>query len=413
MDRGPRLTDDTTDVVGRDPARGWVVALGAWLAAGVSFGTLYTFGVFFREMSDDLDAGRGALALVYGITLLMFYGFGIVSGPLTDRWGPRPLLAVGAVSMTAGLLATSMVNSVTLGYLTYGVGVGLGGGLVITPVYSAVGAWFTHRRVLAMGLVGTGIGVGTVVLAPLTASVVQDHGWRAGFVALAAVVAVGLGLATILVTRPPNPTSSVPPPALRAIRGLLAVAPFRYVMISSFLFAVAVFAPFALVVPFAEDAGVVPTRAAWLTALIGASSVVGRIGITAFTGRFDQVRLVQACIALLPVSSLIWLLAGGRFVLLVAFVVLLGTAYGGYVSLKPSITIALFGSHGVGVSMGLMFLGAGLGGLTGPPVTGLVADLSASTAGPVLLVLVVGVGAFVTSLGIPLQRTGDTNAAPT
>src|SRR3712207_168931 len=103
---------------GLDSARGWSVVLAGALASGTAFGTVYTFGAFFDAMVTDLDAGRGSTALVFAVTLLLFFGCGVVSGPLADRHGPRRLVIPGAVLIAAGLALTSRVHSVAPGYLT-------------------------------------------------------------------------------------------------------------------------------------------------------------------------------------------------------------------------------------------------------------------------------------------------------
>src|SRR6476619_5350871 len=117
--RGPRV----------DSSLGWAVVTASAIGAGASFGTVYTFGTFFDAMADDLGSGRGSTALVFGITLLLFFGTGIVVAPLADRVGPRRPVGVGAVLLPLGLVLTSRGDTVVAGYVTYGVGVGLGGGL--------------------------------------------------------------------------------------------------------------------------------------------------------------------------------------------------------------------------------------------------------------------------------------------
>jgi MFS family permease len=136
------------------------------IGAGVSFGTVYTFGAFFEAMADDLGSGRGSTALVFGITLLLFFGMGIVIAPLADRLGPRRLVAVGVVLLPLGLVLTSRVDTVAAGYVTYGIGVGLGGSLVIAPLFTAASGWIVRRRALALGVLATGNGLGTLCSFP-------------------------------------------------------------------------------------------------------------------------------------------------------------------------------------------------------------------------------------------------------
>lgn len=383
---------------GLDSARGWRVALAGAVACGTAFGTVYTFGAFFDAMADDLDAGRGSTALVFGVTLFLFFGFGVVSGPVADRFGPRRLVLGGAVLLASGLALTSRVDNVQLGYLTYGVGVGLGGGLIVTPMYAVAGGWFVRRRALAMGVVATGNGLGTLILVPLAERLIDDHGWRTAYVVLAAIDLVVLVCAGLLVLRPPVPPA---PPAIDRMKVVARTPAFQRLFVVGMLFSVSVFIAFGFVVDFARDAGVSASRAALLVGLIGASSVVGRLGLTAFTGNVPAVRVLQVCLAGQPVAFLLWLLADGNYGLLIAFAVVLGVAYGGFVALGPEVAAVLFGVVGLGGVMGLMFLSAGLGGLIGPPLAGWLADAYDGRVVPISLALGVSVVAFLLSLGLP------------
>jgi MFS family permease len=381
-----------------DSARGWSVAVAGGLASGVSFGTVYTFGAFFDAMADDLGSGRGATALVFGVTLLLFFGTGVVSGPLSDRFGPRPLVFSGAALLAAGLALTSEVDGVLGGYLTYGVGVGVGGGLIITPMYVAAGGWFVRRRALAMGVVATGNGLGTLLLVPFAERLIADHGWRTAYLVLAVLDLVLLCAAGLVVARAPIPTA---PPALAHMRAVAVLPAFRRLFLTGLLFSVSLFIAFGFVVDFATEDGVSSSRAALLVGIIGAASVVGRLGLTALSGRWPAVRLLQGCLAVQPVAFMVWLSAGDSYPLLVAFALLLGTAYGGFVALGPEAVAVLFGVVGLGGAMGLLFLGSGLGGLVGPPLAGWLADSSDGTTLPIALAIGVAAVAFALSLAIP------------
>ena len=385
-----------------------MVAAGA-VASGTSFGTVYTFGAFFDAMVDDFDAGRGSTALVFGVTLLLFFGCGVFSGPLADRVGPRRLVLAGAALLASGLALTSRVNGVTAGYLTYGVGVGLGGGLIITPMYAAAGGWFVRRRALAMGVVATGNGLGTLILVPLAERLIDAHGWRTAYLVLAVIDAALLLAAGAVVLRPPIPAA---PRAMSRMREVAATTAFRRLFITGTLFSVSLFIAFGFVVDFATEEGVSSRRAALLVGIIGAASVVGRLGLAAFSGRFPAVRILQGCLAAQPVAFTLWLLAGGSFPLLVAFALILGVAYGGFVALGPEAAAVLFGVVGLGGVMGLMFLGAGLGGLVGPPLAGWLADAFEGRVVPISLALAVSVVAFFLSLAIPTAGEDVAAEAP-
>jgi MFS family permease len=381
-----------------DSAGGWAVVIAAAVGAGVAFGTVYTFGAFFDAMVSDFGSGRGPTALVFGVTLLAFFGTGIVVAPLADRLGPRWLVLSGCMLLPLGLVLTSRVDTVVGGYVTYGVGVGIGGSLVISPLYTAAGGWIVRRRALALGVLATGNGLGTLILVPFAERLIADHGWRDAYVILAVVDLVVLGVVCVVVRRPPVPPA---PPAVAWMKSVAATSAFRRLFLTTLVFSIALYVAFGFVVDFAKEEGIESGKAALLVGLIGASSIVGRLGLTTVTRRFPAVRLLQGCLAVQPLAFVVWLLAGGSYPLLVTFAVMLGVAYGGFVALGPEVALGYFGVVGLGGVMGLVFLAFGVGGLIGPPFGGWLADASDGSTIPIAFAVLASVIAFVVSLTMP------------
>ena len=381
-----------------DSTRGWAVVIAGAVGAGVAFGTVYTFGAFFDAMVDDFGVGRGPTALVFGVTLLAFFGTGVVLAPLADRLGPRRLVLGGAVLLPLGLVLTSRVDSVVGGYVTYGIGVGIGGSLVIAPLYTAAGGWIVRRRALALGVLATGNGLGTLILVPFAERLIDDHGWRDAYVVLAVVDLVLIGIVCLVVRRPPIPPA---PPAVAWMKAVAATTAFRRLFVTTLVFSVALYVAFGFVVDFAKAEGVESGDAALLVGLIGAASIVGRLGLTTVTGRVSAVRLLQGCLAVPPVAFVVWLLAGDSYPLLVLFALLLGVGYGGFVALGPEVALGYFGVVGLGGVMGLIFLAFGLGGLIGPPFGGWLADATDGSTIPIGFAVVTSAIALVVSLTMP------------
>ena len=74
---------------------------------------------------------------------MTFYALGSLFGHLSDRLGPRIVVSAGAVLLSAGLVSTAFIERMWGGYLTYGIGVGLGAACVYVPTLAIVGGWFT------------------------------------------------------------------------------------------------------------------------------------------------------------------------------------------------------------------------------------------------------------------------------
>lgn len=86
-----------------DSAAGWVAVGAAFVAMTAVFGVAYSFGAFFAPMAAEFGVGSGATSLVFSITACCWFLLGPVSGRAVDRFGPRPVLLVGAAALAGGL----------------------------------------------------------------------------------------------------------------------------------------------------------------------------------------------------------------------------------------------------------------------------------------------------------------------
>lgn len=340
-----------------------------------TFGVFYSFGTAFEQMADEFDAGLGATAAVFAITTFLFFAGGAVAGPLGDRYGARPLVAFGAVAIGAGLLLTAEVASLELGYLTYGVGVGVGIAAYLVPMTACVGGWFERRRSMALGLYTGGIGLGTLLLVPLSERLIRTEGWRFAFRVLGIGSIVIYALAALVIAKPPGHVGSTPRrPVGDIVQGLW----FWRMYISSLLMTTALFVPFVFIVKYSTDRGVSSQAAAALISVIGVGSVAGRFGLGAIGVRMNVFGLAFLAYAIQPVGYAIWLFSDGNYAALVLFAVILGAAYGGYVALGPVLAADLYGLEGLGAILGLLYTSAGLGGLVGPIAAGVILDETGS-----------------------------------
>ncbi|MDH4143804.1 MAG: MFS transporter, partial [Acidimicrobiia bacterium] len=238
---GPTATASERALI--DSAQGWMVVGATFLATFVVFGVAYSFGSFFESMADEFDTGKGATALMFSITTALYFFLGLITGRVTDRVGPRPVMAFGAVSLGVGLLATSRVNSIWAGYLTYGIGVGMAVACCYVPMVSTVGAWFVRRRTAAMGVSVAGIGFGTLVMAPAAASLIDRWGWRDTYVFLGVAGAALLLVGSLAARRPPRSATEESPDLGAVIRDR------RFLVLygASLLLTVTLFVPFVFI----------------------------------------------------------------------------------------------------------------------------------------------------------------------
>ena len=94
---------------------GWFVVAAAFAVTFIGFGSAYTFSAFLDPLQRDFGASRGSVSLVFSLAGFLYFGLGIVSGPLADRFGSRRLAVAGMILMAIGLVAASVARSLLRG----------------------------------------------------------------------------------------------------------------------------------------------------------------------------------------------------------------------------------------------------------------------------------------------------------
>ena len=363
-----------------EPANAWVAVWACFVALAVIFGVSYSFAAFFAALSASFDAQRADVALVFGLSGLVYFIGGAGAGMLADRFGPRRVCSAGMVFIAGGLLASSQARSMAAIYASYGVGIGIGIALVYTPAIACVQPWFTRRRGLAAGIASAGIGAGTVAVPLAATALIVAVQWRSAMLWMAAgVLLLGLS-ATLLLRRAPAATGrvggDVPGHTLRQAMGNPA---FRWLYLMALLASPSMFVPFAHVSAAARDLAVPDALAVGLVGLIGVGSLVGRFAIGALADRVGRPLTLALAQASMGLSYLLWQSAGG-YPAMAVFAVWLGLSYGGIVSLMPALCMDLFGARAVSSIIGTLYTAAALGNLLGPWLAGAVFDAQHSYA---------------------------------
>src|ERR1700684_4665337 len=92
---------------------GWFVVSAAFAVSFVGFGSAYTFSAFVESLQRDFGASRGSVSLVFSLAGFLYFGLGVLSGPLADRFGSRRLAVGGMILTGLGLAAARGGGSLT------------------------------------------------------------------------------------------------------------------------------------------------------------------------------------------------------------------------------------------------------------------------------------------------------------
>lgn len=391
------MTTPNREKTAIDRGYGWVVVAGAFVANAVGFGILYSFTVFFPPILKEFGSGRGATSIIVSVAGAVMLGMGGVLGRLADRFGPRRMVAAGAVLITSGLLIASWAQSIWQVFLSYGLLLGLGVGASFLPSNSAVGQWFRGKRGLATGIAVAGSGVGTIVLAPISEWLIGSYDWRVAMRAIAVLALILLLIvAAVIRGRGVRHTTSV-------LGQMRTNRTFRILYLSAAIGSYAYWIPFVHIVPFARDRGLTPSGAALLVAVMGAFNIVGRIALGAVADRVGRVRIFQMSLAAMTLSIVLWPLAQGP-VGLTAFVAGYGFFAGAFISLLFAMTADYFGVDRLPGITGLLNTAAALGTLLGPPVSGVIFDTTGSYTWAILVAALAMAASTSFSLSLPQAR---------
>ena len=380
-----------------DSPRAWLVVIGAFIGAFVSFGVTYTFGIFLRPMSQQFHVSHAKMSILFSVIAALTFFVAPLTGELADKHGPRPVIAVGAILMAASLLITARMQSYPQVLLTYGGGLGLAAACIYVPGVSAVGEWFKKRRDIALGIAISGIGCGTLVAAPLAAMLIDRYGWREAFDIFGWSAGVLLLISATLMSRPPEDARKVKAEVGHKVR----TPAFAFLYVSLMFSGAAVFISFVFIPVFAMDIGVSRVAAATVIGYIGASSVVGRLGLNALAPRFGLLTMYQISFLILLLSFGLWMTATS-YASLIVFGLVMGVGYGGMAAMAPAVAADIFGIDGLGELLGIFFTGFGVACIFGPPLAGYLADYTHDYKWPVFVAAAVALLGLL--LVIPVKR---------
>ena len=359
------------------------------LTLALAYGVWYAYSVVLVALLHEYGWSRSVLAGAFSVFTLVHGGVNPLIGVLCDRMRPLGLMAAGGVALGAALWADSYISSPWQLYLGFG---------VLTAISVAAAGWipaivqvqrdFQDKLGLALGIVSAGVGVGMLVVVPLTQLLIDAYGWRTAFRVLAAICVLWIVPSSLILLRLPPARRAAPPPAAAARKSMstatLAEAmrgtPF-WLMFAAFFFGnICSQTLHVHQVAYLVDQGVSAMIAASVVGAVGASSIAGKIGGGWLSDRFERERVYLAGIAIMvaAVAALAALAGAPTPWAIYGYAVLLGVGYSATASLIPAMVSDRFGGLHFGVIVGVGLMGSAAGSALGPWMAGWLFDRTGS-----------------------------------
>ena len=188
---------------------GYVVASAVFLIMMLSWGTLYSFGIFFKPLLNEFGWTRSTISTAFSLSILLYGALTIVAGRLNDKYGPRVVITICGLLFSFGYLVMSQTTTIWQLYLCYClIGIGMSGFFV--PLVSTIARWFNRKRGMMTGIGMSGVGIGTIIIPLIMASFINSYGWRTSYVIVGFITLLSIAGIAQFLRREPSITKSIP-----------------------------------------------------------------------------------------------------------------------------------------------------------------------------------------------------------
>ncbi len=162
------------------PVNRWLQLVFGIICMGLVANLQYAWTLFVSPMEAKNHWGLSAIQLSFSIFILVETWLVPVEGWLVDKFGPRPVVAVGALFAATGWIIDSFATTLPELYLA-AVVAGIGAGCVYGTCVGNALKWFPDKRGLAAGLTAAGFGAGAAVTVIPIANMIQSSGYEHAF----------------------------------------------------------------------------------------------------------------------------------------------------------------------------------------------------------------------------------------
>ncbi|MFJ5487861.1 oxalate/formate MFS antiporter [Hansschlegelia beijingensis] len=140
----------------------------------------YAWTLFVPEIQQTYGWDRASIQIAFTIFVLVQTWLTPIEGYFIDKYGPRVMVAIGAVFMGLSWVVNSQATSLMGFYFGAAVG-GIGVGCIYATCINNALKWFPDRRGLAVGLTAGGYGMGSAATILPIAAMIESSGFQSTF----------------------------------------------------------------------------------------------------------------------------------------------------------------------------------------------------------------------------------------
>jgi MFS family permease len=382
-----------------------IVGIGALMTC-VALGAMFSLAIFLDPLSRDTGWSRAGVSAAMTINFLVMGAGAFGWGALSDRYGARLVVSIGAVLLGLALVLASRAQSLLQFQLVYGVLVGLAASTFFAPMIALTTAWFDTHRSLAVSLVSAGMGVAPMTISPLARWLITAYDWRTAMFLIGILAWVLLIPAAVFVRQPPVPAAGapaandVPDGPISSLAAALRSRQFIVLGVVFFLCCAAHSGPIFHMVSYAMSCGIAPMAAVSIYSVEGLAGLGGRLlfGVAGDRYGVKRVLIVGLLVQAVAIGSYPFVRELGEFYFMA---VIFGTAYGGVMPLYAVLARDYFSQSIMGTVFGAATMLSSLGMSAGPVVGGWIFDKFGGYSWLFFASLGLAVGAMLIAFAFP------------
>ncbi|KAJ6470657.1 major facilitator superfamily domain-containing protein [Mycena vitilis] len=347
----------------------WMTVAGAWLVLFSTFGYLYSFGVYenYYVLEYLTNHSPSSIAWIGSFQLMMPFALGVVSGKLFDNGHFHLVQIVGGVLFTFSLFMLSLAKPFQYYqiFLSQGLGVGIGTGLIFVPAVSITSHHFAKRRSLATGVVLSGISAGSTIFPIMLNQLIPKLGFAGAVRASGYLVAACLVVGNAMMRTRPRPARAVPD-----IKSFFSEGAYLFAIAGTLLSTAGVYMPVIYMQLFAVQHSVGSDLAFYSIAIMNGAGAFGRVAATYFADIYGPFHLHVG--TTLATAATIWAVLGiHNSASLVVVSVLYGIFSGAWLALSIACLASLArNADEVGARTGIALALGSFGVLGSAPIQG-------------------------------------------
>ncbi|PVU92902.1 hypothetical protein BB561_003546 [Smittium simulii] len=380
-----------------DQGYSWVILVAGLLNFVISFGSFNAFGVFqtYYLLTVFKDVPADIVSWISTVTIFMTLSTGIFSGPIARVFGIRNSCLIATAIGFFGLILSSLFTEVWHLVITQGIMFGFASSILVNLSLTAQILWFEKHKGLALSIISSGGGIGSIILVPIVTSTVENLDIRWSFRILSIIYLILSGTGSYLL-KPRIPYV----PSKKIIDFKLLKDPFvLYCSLIGFTMnwgysTVLLYFPASI-----EALGKTKSFATYFIMLYAATSIIGRILSGYLADKIGSLKILIFCHTIISISFFTLWYHRYDFAYYVVFYVLFGFFGVNYFSLCPNIVGRHFPIETVTLINAIIFLVNGVSNLICIPILGKVFQAVGKRTNFDAVILIGG-SSFIASLGI-------------